>query len=125
LLAFQDVTWIEVVPQSPGPEGVPQTCTAVPGGIQGFTFHAQPLNTFSFSPFRHSCPQASPLARLGSNSPRPEKTRQRAPLGQRAGLVLVSCGRLGSHRCFEELARASSLLLQWPPVQRRKRPRRP
>jgi hypothetical protein len=38
LPGFQDVTWIEVAPQGPCPEGVPHTCTVVPGGIQGFAF---------------------------------------------------------------------------------------
>jgi hypothetical protein len=41
LAGFQDVTWIEVPPQGPCPEGVPQTWTAVPGGIQGFAFHSE------------------------------------------------------------------------------------
>ena len=41
LPGFQDATWIEVTPQGPCPEGVPQTCTAVPGGIQGFAFHRE------------------------------------------------------------------------------------
>jgi hypothetical protein len=40
LMGFQEVTWIEVAPQGPCPEGVPHTCTAVPGGIQGFGFHS-------------------------------------------------------------------------------------
>lgn len=39
LFAFQDVTWIEVPPQGPGPVALPQTSTPVPGGIQGFPSH--------------------------------------------------------------------------------------
>jgi hypothetical protein len=49
LMGFQDVTWIEVAPQGPCPEGVPHTCTAVPGGIQGFGFRSillKPLDNF-------------------------------------------------------------------------------
>lgn len=41
LLAFQDVTWIAVPPHMPGPEGVPQTSTAVPGGIHGLAFQRE------------------------------------------------------------------------------------
>jgi hypothetical protein len=41
LLGFQDVTWIEVAPQGPGPVAVPQTSMAVFGGIQGFVFHSE------------------------------------------------------------------------------------
>ena len=35
LFAFQDVTWIAVPPHIPGPDALPQTSTAVPGGIHG------------------------------------------------------------------------------------------
>jgi hypothetical protein len=41
LFGFQDVTWIAVPPQGPGPLAVPQTSTPVPGGIQGLAFHSE------------------------------------------------------------------------------------
>jgi hypothetical protein len=64
LLGFQDVTWIEVAPQGPGPVAVPQTSIALPGGIQGLVFHSEYVAFFDVISPKHigACTYVQPVA---------------------------------------------------------------